>query len=237
MKSPFRTRSLLAALVLAGATSSVWAASVPTPFTAKYQVLRNGEAIGEATITLTAAGDNQFDYRNQVRGTSGLAAMLGASSDETTHFRWRENAPETLTYDYRMDAAFKQKHRHLQVDWTGRQVTVDEGKGPIRYPSSPGMVDRNTMPYALGLALRGGATKVTLPVGVKQRVEQQSYAVKNTESVTVPAGEFKAERVVRTDADKPFDAWYVPKKYPLPVKLAQGDGGNLTLQLISYHSP
>ena len=93
------------------------------------------------------------------------------------------------------------------------------------------------MPLALGLALRGGARSVTLPVGVKQRVEQQNYAVKATESVTVPAGEFKAERVMRTDADKPFDAWYVPQKFPLPVKLAQGDGGNLTLQLMSYSSP
>lgn len=229
-----RTRPLLAALVLAGATSVAWGASAPTPFTATYQVLRDGDAIGEATITLTAAGDGQFDYRNQTRGTSGLAAMLGASSDETTRFRWRNDAPETQTYDYSMVAAIKHKHRHLEVDWSGKQVTVDEGKGPIRYPSAPGMVDRNTMPLALGLALRAGVHSVTLPVGVKQRVEQQTYTVKATESVTVPAGKFQAERVVRTDADKPFDAWYVPQKFPLPVKLAQGDDGNLTLQLMSY---
>lgn len=232
-----RTRTLLAALVLAGATSTAWAAAPPAPFTAKYQVLRDGDAIGEATIRLTAAGDGQFSYSNDIRGTSGLAAMLGASSSETTHFRWRDDAPETMTYDYAMDAAIKKKHRHLEVDWSGRQVTVDEGKGPIHYPSAPGMVDRNTMPLALGLALRGGARSITLPVGVKQRVEQQSYAVKATESITVPAGHFKAERVVRTDDDKPFDAWYVPKKYPLPVKIAQGDGGNLTLQMVSFSSP
>jgi hypothetical protein len=230
-------RSLLAGLLLMGTASAVWSASAPAPFTAKYQVLRGEESIGEATITLTAAGDGQYAYRNQTRGTSGLAALLGASSDETTHFRWHNEAPETVTYDYAMDAAIKQKRRHLQVDWSQQQVTVDEGKGPIHYASAPGMVDRNTLPLALGLALRGGKKTVVLPVGVKQRVEQQQYAVQASESITVPAGKFKAERISRTDTDKPFDAWYAPSKFPLPVKLAQADGGHLTLLLVSFHSP
>jgi len=50
----------------------------------------------------------------------------------------------------------------------------------------------------------------------------------------VPAGSFKAQRVERTDKDQSFSAWYVPQKYPVPVKLTQSDGGNLTLQLVSY---
>lgn len=230
-------RALLAGLLLIGIVPLAAATSAPAPFTATYQVQRDGETIGEATITLRAADGDTYAYRNQTRGTAGLAALLGASSDETTRFRWHGDAPETLTYDYRMDAAIKQKRRHLRVDWATGQVTVDEGNGPIRYASAPGMVDRNTLPLALGLALREGRKSVVLPVGVKQRVEQQQYAVQATEPVSVPAGEFKAERIARTDADKPFSAWYVPAKFPLPVKLAQGDGGNLTLQLVSFRSP
>jgi hypothetical protein len=99
------------------------------------------------------------------------------------------------------------------------------------------MVDRNAMPLALGLALRDGKRSVTVPVGVKQRVEQQRFQVKGDESVTVPAGSFQAERVERTDSDKPFDAWYAPKKYPVPVKLSQSDGGDLTLELTGYRQP
>lgn len=231
------THALLASLLFAGIVPLAAAASAPAPFTATYQVQRDGETIGEATITLSAAGGDTYAYRNRTRGTAGLAALLGASSDETTRFRWHDDAPETLTYDYRMDAAIKQKHRHLQVNWAAGQVTVDEGQGPIRYASAPGMVDRNTLPLALGLALREGHKSVVLPVGVKQRVEQQQYAVQATEPVSVPAGEFKAQRVSRIDTDKPFDAWYVPSKFPLPVKLAQSDGGHLTLLLVKFHSP
>lgn len=224
-------------VLLAGASAAASAASAPAPFTATYQVQRDGEPIGTATVTLTAQGHGQYAYRNQTLGTGGLAALLGASSDETTRFRWHDDAPETVTYDYAMDTAIKRKHRHLEVDWTHGQVTVDEGKGPIQYASTPGMVDRNTLPLALGLALRAGEKKVVLPVGVKQRVEQQQYAVQATEHVTVPAGEFSAERVTRTDSGKAFDAWYAPAKFPVPVKLAQADGGNLTLLLQSYRSP
>lgn len=226
-----------ALLTLALAAGTAVAATAPRPFVATYQVQQDGQTIGKATVTLTTSGKDEYTYRNRTKGTSGLAALIGANTEETTRFRWRDDAPETMTYDYALDSSFKRKHRHLQVDWASGQVTVDEGKGPIRYPSAPGMVDRNTLPLALGLALRDGDRQVVLPVGVKQRVERQQYAVQATDRLSVPAGEFAAERVTRTDTDKPFDAWYVPAKFPVPVKLAQADGGNLTLLLESFRTP
>lgn len=228
-------RAAIAALALAAGTAG--AATAPRPFTATYQVQQDGQTIGRATVTLTADGKDEFTYRNRSRGTGGLAALIGARTEETTRFRWRDNAPETITYDYAMDSSFKRRHRHLEVNPASGQVTVDEGKGPIRYAGAPGMVDRNTLPLALGLALREGGKQVVIPVGVRQRVERQQYAVQATEHLAVPAGEFSAERVTRTDADKPFDAWYVPAKFPVPVKLAQADGGNLTLLLESFRRP
>jgi len=74
-------------------------------------------------------------------------------------------------------------------------------------------------------------------VGVRQGVEQQQYKVTGAEAVKVPAGSFKAERVERSNADKPFTAWYVPQKFPVPVKITQADGGNLTLELVKFSQP
>jgi len=206
------------------------------PFTATYQVSRQGEAMGEATITLKSLGNGEYEYNNQIHGTSGLAAVLGANSSDVTRFRWNNGAPETETYTSKV-TALKTKQRTMQVDWNAKQVRVDDGKGVTNYGAVPGLIDRNTMMYALGLALRSGNQNVTLPVGVKQRVEQQQYKVQGNETVKVPAGSFQAERVSRTDSDKHFDAWYVPRQYPLPVKLAQSDGGGLTLELVRYSSP
>ena len=122
------------------------------------------------------------------------------------------------------------------MNWSSNQVTVNEGKGPTTYPAAPGLVDRNTAPFAVGLALRAGKQSIALPVAVKRNVETQEFKVAGKDTVKVPAGSFQTERVVRTDNDAAFSAWYAPQKYPVPVKLAQSDGGNLTLELVSFKS-
>lgn len=234
MTTHIRARFMVAGLALAVSLSPAWASTpAPTPFTATYQVLQGGQVIGEATVTLKAAADGQWEYSNQIQGTSGLAAALGANTSDITRFRWQDGAPETITYDSRVNA-FKVKKRHTEVNWSSKQVTVDEGKGPDTYAAVPGLVDRNTTPYAIGLALRHGKNEVTLPVAVRKNVENQQYKVAASENVSVPAGSFKADRVQRTDTDKAFSAWYVPSKFAVPVKLAQSEGGNLTLQLVKY---
>ncbi|RDI97667.1 DUF3108 domain-containing protein [Dyella solisilvae] len=230
-------RTLAAGLVLVLSTTAAFAAApAPTPFTATYQVSQGGQVIGEAVITLKSAGNGQWVYSNQTKGTAGIAAALGANSAETTKFRWNNDAPETVSYHYSMDAGFKTKQRHTEVNWGTGQVTVDEGKGPMTYASTPGLVDRNTAPYAIGLALRSGKQAVALPVAVKRNVETQEFKVTGKDAVKVPAGSFQTERVVRSDNESAFNAWYAPQKYPVPVKLAQSDGGNLELQLVSYKS-
>jgi len=212
------------------------AAATPTAFTATYDVSQGGEPMGVATVTLRAAGNGEWIYSKDVKGTGGLAAMLGASMSESSRFRWKGDVPEAVSYDYRLQTGIKNKQRHLAVDWTKRQVTVDEGKGPQTYPSSPGMVERNTTSLALGLALRDGKQQVTLPVAVRQQVQAQSFKVTGKETVQVRAGSFSAERVDRTDAERGFSAWYVPDRYPVPVKLSQHDGGDLTMELVSYQA-
>jgi len=227
-------RTLFAGLALVTFSTAVFAAP-PTPFTATYQVLRDGEAIGQATITLKSLGNGEYEYSNQMKGTSGLAAMLGINSSSITRFRWNNNAPETESYTYKL-TGFKPKERVMQVNWSSNQVSVNDNKGAMSYAATPGMVDGNTMPLALGLGLASGNQNITLPVGVRQQVEHQQYKVQGAETVKVPAGSFQAERVTRTDSDKHFDAWFV-KQYPLPVKLMQTEGGSMTLQLAQFSSP
>lgn len=209
-------------------------AAPPQPFTATYRVAQAGQPLGVARVSLRAADHGTWLYRKDVEGTGGLAALLGANVSERSRLRWKGDVPEAISYDYSLQATIKNKQRHLQVDWASKQVTVDEGKGAITYPAQPGMVERNTLPLALGLALRHGHDDIALPVAVRQTVETQHFKVTGKETITVPAGRFNAVRVERTDADRGFSAWYVPDRYLLPVKLSQHDGGDLQLELVSY---
>lgn len=213
-------------------------AATPASFTATYKVLRGGSDIGESTLALRADANGQWTYTSSLRGTSGMAALLGASVKEASTFRWRDGRPEAVSYDYALDAAIKHKHRHVDVDWARGQVAVDDGKkGHFDFASQPGMVERHLLPLALGYVLAdAGKTQVTLPVAVQNRVQMQSFEVAGKEPVDVPAGHFDAVRVDRTDDDKGFSAWYMPDRYPVPVKLAQSAGGNITMLLKSFNA-
>lgn len=211
-------------------------ATTPTAFTATYKVLRGGSPLGVATISLHDDGNGQWTYRKDVEGTGGLAAMLGASMHETSRFRWKGDLPEALSYDYELNTGIKNKQRHLRVDWSTNQVHVDGSKGTETYPAEPGIVERNTLPLALGVALQTGKQHVALAVAVRQEVQTQQFKVIGKETVNVPAGRFDAERVDRTDADRDFSAWYAPERYPLPVKLSQHEGGDLVMELVSYQA-
>lgn len=224
----------LAVLPFAGSAAAI---ATPKAFTARYAVSQNGQPMGEATVTLRPGPDGTWLLRKDTRGTAGLAALLGASTQETSRFRWQGAAPEAISYDYRLVAAGKDKQRHLRVDWPKRQVQVQDGKHDDTYVAQPGMVERNTLPLAVALELGAGKRQFALPVAVRQAVQTESFKVAGNETVKVPAGSFQAERVERSDATKEFSAWYVPQRYPLPVKLAQRDGGDLTLELVSYSQP
>ena len=217
-------------------SSAVPAAPTLTAFTATYRVTQGGMPLGDANVTLREAGNGEWVYSKSVKGSGGMAALLAANLEESSRFRWKGAVPEAISYDYALTSAVKSKQRRLRVDWAKKQVSVDEGKGAKTYPAVPGLVERNTLALAIGMALRGGSTNVALPVAVKQQVETENFKVTGKEAVKVPAGSFDAVRVERTDADRGFSAWYVPDRYPLPVKLSQHDGGNVEMELLSYRA-
>jgi len=231
MKTSLLRAGLAAALTLPATIA--FAADVPQSFIATYHVLQGEQPMGDATLTLKPAGNGQFEYTDKITGTSGLAAALGASTSEVSRFTWAGKVPQAVSYSYAFASAFKPKNRKLVVQ--GSTVQVDDNGKRHSYPMQPGMVERNTLPLALGVALRDGAKSATFPVGGRQAVEMQTFkVVAASENVRVPAGSFDAVRVDRTDQNRAFNAWYVPEKYPVPVKIAQKDGGDLTLELVSY---
>ena len=233
MKTTLRRAGLAIALALPAAPTV--AAAVPQSFIATYRVLQYGQPIGNATLTLRPAGGGLFEYTDKIVGTAGLAAALGASTSEDSRFIWVGHTPQAVSYTYAFVSALKPRNRTLAVHGTTVQVN-DNGKHHS-YPMQPGMVERNTLPLALGVALRDGAKSATFRVGGNQAVEMQTFKVAASEKISVPAGSFSAVRVDRTDQDRAFNAWYAPAKYPVPIKLAQKGGGNFMLELVRYSQP
>ena len=66
---------------------------------------------------------------------------------------------------------------------------------------------------------------------MRDRAESQHYTVARSEAIQVPAGNFTAIRVERSDGKA--TNWYVPSLGLLPVKVQQvsGDGSTAVLEL------
>ena len=223
-----RLRALLPALLLAPLSiplaASATTAAAPTPFSAQYRVLRDGDAIGTATLSLARDGTG-YVFSNVTKGNAGLAALLGLDVSESSRFDWRSGAPLDLDYRYRMRSAFKTITRGARFDWSAGRITVDNGKSQTQYDAAPGTVDRNLTVLLLAQRVAAGARgAVVVPVAMNDHISQQHYAIAATPvTVRVPAGRYQAYAVQRSDADNGLRAWYAP---PLlaPVRMEQRDG-------------
>lgn len=228
----------LCALPLAAPAVGSTSPATPRPFTATYQVLRKGSPLGVSTLTLRRNADGTWTYRSQLDAKSGVAAMLGGHIDEASRFRRHDNRIELVSYDYHMHVTFKNRQRHISVDWKTNTVSVHGHDGDFHYAAQPGLVERHLVVLALGQAVADGQTNITLPVAVKDRVETQTFAVRGAASVTVPAGTFQAVRVDRTHDNKGYAVWYDPARFgTAPVKLTQESGGYITLLLQTFKRP
>jgi hypothetical protein len=226
-------RALAATVALAVFCTAANAAPPVPAFTAHYRVLQNGSPIGEATLTLAPGANGTWTFTTASKGTAGLASLLAASTREVSTFKWVDDLPQGVSYDYTMNSALKQKHRSVRFDWANHTVDVDDN-GSFHFATQPGAVERHTIPLALAAGLAAGKTSFTLPVAVRDRIETQHYAAHGKQDVSVPAGTFDATRVSRTDGGDAFEAWFAPTKVPAPVKIDQRGKNAFSLELESW---
>lgn len=225
------------AIALAGLLAAVCAspafATTPTAFTAHYQVLKKDKPIGEAVMQLRADG-KEWLFTTRTHGEHGLAGLLGITTDESSRFHWRNGHPETQSYDYRLDAGIKKRHRRMRADWSKQRMHVRDDGDDYSYPTVNAMIERHLIPLTLGYEMDSGKQKIALAVAVKKRVDTQHFQLEDRENIQVPIGKLSARRVERSDPGKQFTLWYAPKSYAMPVKLSYGD---YTLLMKSYSSP
>ncbi len=235
---PARLPTRLAALsLLMLATAAQAAGTAPLrPFSARYEVLRNGKELGQATLALRDDGNGPWEFSNETRGTRGIAGMLGVDVTEKSTFRWRDGQPESLSYRYSQEAAIKSKERSVDFDWNTHQARTRDGKAETTAPLRATAMDRNVVTVALMATLKTGAQDADLPVVDKDRVAGQRYRVEGTEELSLRSGPVDAVRVARVRDDNPrkqTTIWFAPRLSWLPVQIEQVDKGEtVTLRLV-----
>jgi hypothetical protein len=233
-------RRFLAPLaLLAALLPAVALAAAPKPYTARYEVLRNGERLGEATIRFTALANGRYDFTSSTRGSGGLAAMLGVAIDERSILRWHEGRPETVAYSFAQKIGWKDKQSSLTVDAANGRVTSNYKGEQVALPYQAGVLDRHAVSIALMHDLAAGRSgDLDYTVADRRAVQQQRFRTAGNASVQTPMGTYDAVRVdrVRESGDgRVTQFWLSARHNYVPVRMLQKepDGESIEMRIVS----
>lgn len=231
MKHLKTTIALLATLALAPAL-----AATPEAYKADYEVLRNGRALGEATVRVSAAGNGVWEMHSHTRGTRGVASLAGVEVTERSRFRWTPDAIEAMDYAYSQRAATRSRERSVRVDaGAGSILAVDRGN-EARLPYQAGVLDRHILPLAIaGDLARGERGPLRYQVADRGEVDEHVYAIAGRERIDTPKGQVEAVKLERqrANSDRVTTLWMDPGNGYLPVRVVQSeDGDTLETRLV-----
>ncbi len=223
----------LATLLLALASSAF--AAAPPPFTARYEVLRNGDPTGEATISFSAGADGHYQLRTITSGTSGLAALTGLHVEETSVLSWRGQQPETLRYDYVQKVGWKSRERHLRVDPASQRIDYQDKDRDYSPTYRSGVLDRHAITVALMQdAALGKSGDLLFWVPDKDSLQPWHYRTGATSMLQTALGPqpgLRVDRIRDDDSGRKTTLWLATGRGFVPLRLIQSEDNGETIEL------
>ena len=231
-------KSLLCPIVLIGSllfgAVATAADGLPVaPFQARYEVYASGFSVGEAVVTLTAAGPNGYRMSSNVR-PNGLVALLASGRiQEQASGEVYEGAIRPLQYDRQLDAGRKSSHMQLRFNWPAGQVEARHNADQATLPLAPGMVD----PLSLQLLVMGDLQRGQVPPQYRlvDKTEIKTYQIRNQgeETLSTPLGELRTVRINQYTPGKTrmTTFWVAPDRQFLLVRIAQEKDGKEELRM------
>jgi hypothetical protein len=222
--------SLLPALALA---------AMPAPYTANYEVLRNGDRAGQATVTLKALGNGRAEFHSSTTGSEGLAALAGAAVEERSVLRWQDGAPETVSWEYHQKVAWKSRDRSLSVDPAARRLDLRDKDKRYSPPYRAGVLDRQSVTVALIHDVAAGRTgELRYSVPDKDEMGTWVFRTGASERIDTPMGAQRALRVERvrdSGGGRSTTLWLAQDRGYVPLRILQKepDGETIDMKITS----
>ena len=214
-------------------------AAAPAPFSTRYEVLRNGDRLGEATIRFTALGGGRFQLLTNTTGTEGLAALTGATVEERSVLSWHGDQPETQSYDYLQKLGWKARERHMRVDAAGQRIDLQDKDHDYSPPYRSGVLDRHAITVALMQDLALGKTGDQLyVVPNKDHLETWRFRAGGISTLQTELGAQRALRVDRIrddDSGRKTTFWLAVDRGFVPLRMLQTEdnGESVEMRIVS----
>ena len=222
--------SLLPALALA---------AMPAPYTARYDVLRNGDRAGQSVVSLKALGGGRAEFHTSTSGSEGLAAIAGAAVDERSVLRWNEGAPETVNWEYHQKIAWKSRDRSLSVDAAARRLDLRDKDKRYSPPYRAGVLDRHAVTVAIMQDVAAGRSgELRYPVPDKDEMGTWTFRTGASEKIDTPMGAQRAlrvERIRENGGGRSTTLWLAQDHGYVPLRILQKepDGETIDMRITS----
>lgn len=229
---PHRSLRRLASalLCLAAMTSAPMAQDAPlAPYSAEYDVIRNGKTLGSSRTSLERIGA-AWRYRAETTGDRGMASLLGLRITQRMDFDWVGGMPRPLSSEYDQKATLGNRNVKVDYDWAARSYHLVDRKGEYDHPLPDGTADRYGSGVFIAAKLASGETDFTLPVAHADGVRDWRFRIAGVEGVETPSGAIRAVKVerVRDDDERRTISWHDPARGYLVVRLLQDEDGDTT---------
>ncbi len=226
-------RSLLLTLALLAPVVAL--AAPPAPYTAHYQVLRNGTRLGVATISFQPLANGRYELRTDTEGSEGLAAIAGVSIHERSIIRWNGSVPETVAYSFRQKMAWKSRDKGFQVDARNGRIESQDKDRHFSPPYQPGVLDRNAITVALMSDLGSGKTgDLRYLVPDHDSLETQVFragAAARLDTALGAARAIRVDRIRESSGGRATSLWLAEDRNYLPVRIMQREPNGETIEM------
>lgn len=193
------------------------------PFSAQYKLTRNGSAIGETRVSLTAQADQKYIYEIRTTPTGILGWLTNARLRERTSWTLQGDHLRPLEYIYQRVIGGNQRNVRLLFDW--RHGTVQnsiEGKTwSMEVPD--GTLDKLLVQLALMRDLQAQSKDLEYQIADGGKLKTYRFRITGRERLATPFGTFDTLKVERwQESNKRYTVlWCAPALRYLPVRVDQ----------------
>lgn len=221
------------------ASVSALTAAPIAPYSAVYDVLRNGKPLGRGEVSLQRVDAATWELLSTTRGTEGFAGIAGVEIVEHSSLVWVDGRPESIGYRYRQKAAWRNRERRVDFDRAAGNILSHVRDETHRFDWQRGVLDRQSVSLALSQDVAAGARgELEYTVVDRDSLKLQKWQVGREETVDTPAGPLRALRAdrLRDDAHgRATSSWLGVEQGFLPVRVLHRDedGDSIELRLVS----
>jgi hypothetical protein len=214
-----------------------------SPYTATYEVARNGTTIGRVDASLSRRDDGLWHYRIESEATVWYVRMLGVSATESAWFQWHDGRILPLTYHHVSREPGRDRFWQHQYDWEAGVSRTNTRDGQFVIELEPGTVDPLTLRAAAIQRIAEQAPAFAgfeLAVLERDEIETQQYRFVDRQRVEAAGRCFDTavfQRFRKAGSSRNYTAFHARSLDWVPVRIVhEDDGTTMALTLTDWQS-